>query len=60
MLDGAVKVLKRLIVSGMENKKMSLLYEMEELVPLVAELSEKYTSKESTSVSYETARQLNG
>ena len=37
---------------------MSLLYEMEELVPLVAELSEKYTSKESTSVSYETARQL--
>lgn len=37
---------------------MSLLYEMEELVPLVAQLSEKYTSKESTSVSYETARQL--
>ena len=37
---------------------MSLLYEMEELVPLVAKLSEKYTSKESTSVSYETARQL--
>ena len=37
---------------------MSLLYEMEELVPLVAILSEKYTSKESTSVSYETARQL--
>lgn len=37
---------------------MSFLYEMEELVPIVAELSEKYTSKESTSVSYETARQL--
>ncbi len=37
---------------------MNLLYEMEELVPLVAKLSEKYTSKESTSVSYETARQL--
>ena len=37
---------------------MSFVYEMEELVPIVAELSEKYTSKESTSVSYETARQL--
>ena len=37
---------------------MSFLYEMEELVPIVAALSEKYTSKESTSVSYETARQL--
>ena len=37
---------------------MSFLYEMEELVPIVASLSEKYTSKESTSVSYETARQL--
>lgn len=31
---------------------------MEELVPLVAQLTEKYTSKESTSVTYETARQL--
>ena len=38
--------------------KMSFVYEMEELVPIVAALSEKYTSKESTSVSYETARQL--
>ena len=37
---------------------MNIEYEMEELVPLVAILSEKYTSKESTSVSYETARQL--
>ena len=37
---------------------MNIEYEMEELVPLVAKLSEKYTSKESTSVSYETARQL--
>lgn len=37
---------------------MSFVYEMEELVPIVAALSEKYTSKESTSVSYETARQL--
>lgn len=33
-------------------------YEIEELLPLVADLTEKYTSKESTSVSYETARQL--
>ena len=37
---------------------MNIEYQMEELVPIVAELSEKYTSKESTSVSYETARQL--
>lgn len=33
-------------------------YEMDELLPIVAELAEKYTSKESTSVSYERARQL--
>lgn len=33
-------------------------YEMEELLPIVAELTEKYTSKESTSISYERARQL--
>ena len=33
-------------------------YELEELVPVVAKLTEKYTSKESTSVSYEKARQL--
>ena len=33
-------------------------FEMEELLPIVAELVEKYTSKESTSVSYEKARQL--
>jgi len=31
---------------------------MEELIPIVAELAEKYTSKESTSVSYNTAKQL--
>jgi len=31
---------------------------MEELIPIVAELTEKYTSKESTSVSYNTAKQL--
>ena len=33
-------------------------YEMEELLLIVAELAEKYTSKESTSVSYEKANQL--
>lgn len=33
-------------------------YKMDELLPIVAELAEKYTSKESTSVSYETARRL--
>lgn len=33
-------------------------FEMEELIPVVAELTEKYTSKQSTSVSYDTAKQL--
>ncbi len=35
-------------------------YKMEELVPLVAELTEKYTGFESTSVTYEKAEQLMG
>ncbi len=35
-------------------------YEMEELVPIVGRLAEKYTSKESTSVTYEKAEQLMG
>lgn len=35
-------------------------FDMIELIPLVAKLSEKYTSKESTSVSYEVAKQLMG
>lgn len=35
-------------------------YEMEELVPLVGELVTKYTSNESTSVTYEKAQQLMG
>ncbi len=35
-------------------------YGMEELIPLVAWLTDKYTSKESTSVPYNTARQLMG
>lgn len=33
-------------------------YKIEELLPIVAELTERYTSKESTSISYEKARQL--
>lgn len=33
-------------------------YELSDLLPLVTELAEKYTSKESSSVSYETAKQL--
>lgn len=33
-------------------------YSMEELLPIVAELVDKYTSRESTSVSYERAQQL--
>lgn len=33
-------------------------YKMEELIPLVEELAEKYTGKESTSISYEKAQEL--
>lgn len=33
-------------------------YEMEELIPIVAALAEQYTSKESTSISYERANRL--
>ncbi|MDD6327207.1 MAG: DUF6179 domain-containing protein [Lachnospiraceae bacterium] len=33
-------------------------YEMEEFVPIVAKLAEQYTSKESTSITYEAAGQL--
>ena len=33
-------------------------YEIEELVPIVATLAEKYTSKESSSITYEKAQQL--
>ena len=37
---------------------MRMNYEIEELLPVVANLVEQYTSKESTSVTYEIARQL--
>ena len=40
-------------------KRMSS-YAMEELLPIVAELTSKYTRNESTSVTYETAEQLMG
>ena len=33
-------------------------YKMEDLLPIVMELSEKYTSKESSSITYETAQML--
>lgn len=33
-------------------------FETEELMPIVAELADKYTGKESTSITYEKARQL--
>lgn len=33
-------------------------YEMEELIPLVKELCDRYTGKESTSVTYEAAQRL--
>lgn len=35
-------------------------YKMEELVPIVAEMSERYTGMESTSITYEKAEQLMG
>ena len=33
-------------------------YPMEELIPILAELTDRFTSKDSTSVTYERARQL--
>lgn len=41
-------------------QKWEELYELEELLPLVVELAEKYTGGESTSVTYEKAQQLMG
>jgi hypothetical protein len=38
--------------------KMMNDYKMEELIPIVAELTRKYTSNESSSISYDTARML--
>ncbi|MDD3412869.1 MAG: DUF6179 domain-containing protein [Lachnospiraceae bacterium] len=39
---------------------MKMNYEMEELLPIVAKLTEKYTSKESTSITLSKAKQLMG
>lgn len=39
---------------------MNHIYPMEELVPIVGQLADKYTAKESTSVTYEIAEQLMG
>lgn len=41
----------------MDYKKVDT-YHMEELIPIVAMLADKYTSKESSSISYERANQL--
>lgn len=40
------------------NHKTNLHYEMEDLIPIVGKLAEKYTSYESTSITYEKAEQL--
>jgi hypothetical protein len=39
-------------------RKKTMSFETEELMPIVAELADKYTGKESTSITYEKARQL--
>ena len=39
-------------------KTTTMSFETEELIPIVAELADKYTGKESTSITYEKARQL--
>ena len=47
-------------LSGSLLEVMSVWYEMEELVPIVGRLARKYTSGDSTSISYEKAEQLMG
>jgi hypothetical protein len=41
-------------------KRMTMKYSQEELMPVVAKLAARYTSNESTSISYDKARQLMG
>ena len=41
-----------------ENYEVTDLYEMEDLIPIVGKLAEEFTSKESSSVTYERARQF--
>lgn len=43
-----------------ESGELSMNYKMEELVPIVGRLADKYTSFESTSITYEKAEQLMG
>lgn len=42
----------------MRRNGVNMEYKIEDLLPVVAKLTEKYTSKESSSVTYETARML--
>lgn len=42
----------------MNKADVTRMYTMEELLPIVGELAEKYTSKESSSITYERAAQL--
>ena len=42
----------------MKYSDVTALYPMEELIPVVAKLAEKFTAKESSSVTYERARKL--
>ncbi|MGN0465047.1 MAG: DUF6179 domain-containing protein [Lachnospiraceae bacterium] len=42
----------------MKRDDVTNMYKMEELIPIVGMLAEKFTSKESSSVTYERARQL--
>lgn len=42
----------------MKNEEVVSMYSMEELIPVVADLTEQFTSHESSSVTYERARQL--
>lgn len=43
---------------GMTKSDVVKIYTMEELIPIVAELTEAFTSKESSSITYERARQF--
>ncbi|MDI9242631.1 DUF6179 domain-containing protein [Fusibacillus kribbianus] len=42
----------------MKYSDVTALYPMEDLIPVVAKLAEKFTAKESSSVTYEQARKL--
>ena len=46
------------IIKYMERGWQMMNYRLEELLPIVAELAERYTAKESTSISYDRARTM--